>query len=687
MIVIYAEKPDMGRKIANALSKKCNSEKGFISITFKGKPAIVTWGYGHMCSLYDAVDYDADFKNWKNIPLPLIPSVPKLKVIPSGKEQFKIVKDLFGKADLIINATDWDREGEVIFSYIYEKTNCKKPFKRVCLQSTTEESIREAFDNLYDSSAVKNLADAGKCRSLADWIIGINMTTAVTLSSSGNTVKSIGRVQTPTLAMIVKREKEIRDFVPKKYYTVKAKFTTSSKETYEGDNNTKFDTEKDAKAALESLTGNATVIKYETKDETVDLPPLYNLSLLQMDANAKYGFTLAETLKIAQSLYEKGYTTYPRTTSNYLPDDYVPNLRKVLLELSYNPSYSKYLSSFTVSTATLDKRFFNSKKVDSHFAIIPTNRKATSLTPSEAKVYDLICLSVIRLLYPKAIVSKTKIVTQDGKMEFNTAGQSIKDLGWMFVGGSLKEKELPIVHKGENVNGKYSVSQSETQPQKRYTDKTIAAAMISAGKDIDLDDMKTLAEMSVKGIGTEATRAETIEKLIHVGYVKREKKSLYATDLGIALIDNLPVEEIKSAELTVVWENRLYDIAHGEDNPSSFNKDIADTIKKWCKTIEDKGVNMSYIKTENTSIGVCPVCGMNIRKTPFGWGCEGYKKGCKFTISGTIAGKKLTENHVKTLLTKGKTSEIKGFKSKAGKKFNAKLKLDDSNKISFDFSK
>lgn len=708
MITIYAEKPDVGRKIAAALGpivlkdgtvvsykdletykKRVNAEfskQGYIPIKWNGKETMVTWGYGHLCELLDIIDYDPELKHWKDIDLPFIPPRYQIKVVGDTSTQFNIVKKLFKDSDLIINGTDWDREGELIFGYVYEATKCKTPFKRAYFDSQNEKAFKDAFSKLVDSKDVKNIENAGRSRSIADWLVGVNLTVAATLSSTQyNGVISIGRVQTPTLAMIVDRELAIKDFVPKTYYVPKATFTTAKGEKYVGEymSKEKIENKEKCQEIVDSLTGKATVVSVEKKTETVGSPNLYSLGTLQMDANSKYGMSAADTLKTVQSLYEMGVVTYPRTDSAFLPEDYKEQAKEALNNLSKQDKYSEYLEG---KPLRMSPKYFNDKKIASHFAIVPTHVKPKSLSSEQEKIYDLIAKSLIMTIYPAAKVEKTKVITEDNKTQFSTNGTVVIEKGWMEVGTAAKEAFIPKLKEKESVKGEYELSEKTTKPPQRYTDKTLVAAMISADKNADDKDIKSLSELDVKGIGTEATRAEIIENLIRRGYIERVKKSIQATEKGISVIQSLPVEDLKSATLTAKWETRLADIADGKDEMSDFVKDIESATKEWCKTIkaEMKVSTVEGAKANSTGLK-CPECGKDLIKYKWGYGCAGYKEGCKFSVSSTIASKKLSDKQIITLITKGSTSLIKGFKSKAGKNFNAKLKLNGT-KVEFDFN-
>lgn len=706
MITILAEKPDVGGKIAAALDKitlasgkevtfatlKYNEkavknqqhDDGFLRIRYNGQDCFVTWGYGHICELKEPEDYNPSFKNWKNRPQPFIPNPYQLKVKKGYEAHFHLIQRMFLKSEYIINATDFDREGEVIFSYIYEMTGSKAPVKRVCFASQTKEGICEAFASLKDWSEVKNTEAAGRMRGIADWVVGINLTTVMTLHNhvKGSSL-SLGRVQTPTLKMLVDRELAVRDFRPEKYWTLDATFKTEANESYTATHKTKrFNDKPSVDAIIQKIEGkNGKVTEIVEKKEEKYPPQLYNLSALQMDANVKYGMTLKQTLEAAQALYNAGYTTYPRTDSRYLTEDMVPTVNRVLDSLAHRSNYAALIEGRKRSFTKW--RYFDNKKVESHFAIIPTTSTPQRLTEYQAKIYDLICKSVICMLYGKAVLNKTTVTTTVNGEDFISSGSAILEPGFMTVIGKDKENYLPALSQGEVVSGSYEIKEKETEPPKRYTDKTMLAAMISAGKDLEDEELKKiLADPSVSGIGTPATRDAIIEKLIKQEYAERNKKTLSATEKGIALIQGLTVESIKSPALTAKWEKRLHEIERGNEEPLQFQTDIEKTVNIWCKAI-----NVSPVMNQTSLIAIpCPVCGKPMKEYSWGYGCGGYREGCSFKI-GTICGKKLTHNQLKKLLTTGDSGLISGFKSKAGKSFNAHLLLTKDFKIEFQFEK
>lgn len=712
MIVIFAEKPDVGNKIAAALDqitlssgkiikfkdlkanekavKSQQARDGFLKINYLGEECYVTWGYGHLCELKEAEDYNPDYKNWSKMPMPFIPKNFEVKVKSGCEKQFNLVRDLIAKSSLVINATDYDREGELIFAYFYEAAKLKTPFKRAHFSSQTEEGLKDGFATLLTSSEVKPITDAGRGRSIADAIFGWNITAKMTLISHSRAVLSYGRVQTPTENLLVERELAIRNFVPEAYYTISAEFTTTSKEKYKGDHKTKRFTKKaDADAIISKIRGKkGTVTSIEKKSVFKEAPNLFSLSALQMAANTKYGFTMAKTLEIAQQLYEAGYTTYPRTDSQFLTEDMEPVVNEVLDSLAANNK--EYADLIDGHSRIFDKKkYFDDSKVKSHFAIIPTKiYPSSTITLDQKKIYDLVARSVIMMIYGKAELENTKIITTVEGEDFISNGKMVKDPQWMLVDTKSKDEILPTLKKGDIVDGAYKLNEKMTEPPKRYTDKTLLSAMLNAGKELDDDDLKKImASGAVEGIGTEATRASIIETLINRGYAERDKKSIYATERGIQAIQALPIKEMKSAELTAIWESRLNKIAEEKDTLDSFISDMESLINKWIDELNSKvKVGDISITTSAPVLGVCPNCGKSIIKMKWGYGCTGYKDGCKFTISNEIAHKKITDANVKKLLTKKSTGIIKGFKSSAGKSFDAELILD-GNKVIFGFAK
>ena len=713
MIVIYAEKPDMGTKIAASLDcirlnnsknisfdelsrhdkeiKSQRSKDGYFEINFKGEQTIVTWGFGHMCELKQAQDYDPAYKNWTKIPIPFIPESYEIKSL-GNDEQLHKIKSFFQKADLIICATDDDREGDLIFDYIYRFLNCHVPFKRALFNKQSKEEFIKAFNDLVDSDHRMNVIQAGRARSEGDFITGANLTTALTLKCNSSDVLSVGRVQTAVLNMIVEREKEIINFKPKDYWCIKGSFTTDQKEKYEGTYiKERIDDKKEAESILNTLVNssdNTFVKNIESKKVIRKKPPLYSLAGLQMEANKKYGFTLNQTLKVAQSLYEKGFTTYPRTDSVYLTDDCFDEVKKILSMLfSGDYQYLKVSNPLVFS-----KKYFDSSKVESHFAIIPTTKAPSSLNDEEEKIYDLVAKSVICMVYPDAEIENITVTTSKSGKDFITKGSTIINEGFFKVLGRPKESFLPSLVKGENVSSEFKLEAKKTEPPKRYTEATLLNAMINCGKVLEDEELKKLMtdKEHPKGLGRPSSQASIVETLQTREYTKKSGKTIYPTQKGIKLIDVFPVEDLKSAVMTAQWEKRLDDIEKGMDTHDSFINDLQESVKKWTKMILN--IQADDIPTEKNVnkhiIGKCPICGKDIILFKNGAGCSGYgDKSCNFFISRMIAEKELSDNQLKSIIESGESGFISGFKSKKGTLFSANLVFNkEQKKLSFVFT-
>lgn len=735
MITIYAEKFDVAAKIAAALGgfayngKHINmsniskyktgldkdvKKNGYIMTNFEGNDYAITWGQGHMCGLFQASDYDPEYALWSNIPLPFIPKEYKIKIREGydyknkkktkepdkwAIKQLAIINNLFKKSEYIINATDDDREGELIFAYVYQHLKCNKPYKRMVMDSQTEPGLLKAFRNLKDSSKVLNIESAGRARSIADWVVGANISAKMTLkySRAFPSLKMItaGRIQTVILDFIVTREKAIREFKSEKFYYIDALFNKDD-QSYLGKHSERQIMDKlVAENLLKKVDGHSgEVTKKETAPFKKDVPLLYNLTNLSKDINTLYGYTAAETLSICQSLYEKGYTTYPRTESTCLTDDMKGEVDLVLDMLaSYNTEYAKLING--VKKRNYSNRHFNSKKVESHFAIIPTHEAPKSMTEKEEKVYNIIARSLIRIIYGPAIGEKTSIETTVSGEIFKTNGIVITDPQWMLTSvnyGKRQDDEIPKIEVGDIVDGKYSLKEGETRPPARYTDASLLLAMQTASKEIEDSKLKKILETSNKGgIGRPSTQASLIESVVQ-RYCTRKGKTIIPTDSAMIIIDILPIEDLKSPEMTAKWEEDLDKIAKGAMKKEDFINDIESSVIKWCKEIDD-AKNLDYKNVDNKDKSTdltCPICGKPLLKHSSGYGCSGFSKdssdSCSFFISKKICGKIIAQKIVKELLDKGRTSEPYIFVSpKTQKNFRAFLELKNG-KISFSFN-
>lgn len=737
MITIYAEKFDVGVKIAAALGgfdfngtrvtmnnveklktslDKEVKRKGVIYINYESENYAVTWGQGHMCGLKQAKDYDEKYTNWKNLPLPFFPTTYEIKIReeidrttrrPTGNDdpwtsrQLSMVKALFEKSDSIINATDDDREGETIFAYVYEYLGVNKPYRRVVLDSQTEEGFREAFRHLKPSSAVKPIEDAGRGRGIADWMVGANLTTIMSLKYGGygsDSVISLGRVQTPVLNLLVERELAIRNFKSHPFWYVTSEFTNDRGETYSAKHElSQIEDKKEADALFAKVNGKPGIITDFTKDRTTkEVPLLYNLTNLSQAANKAYGYTAQETLNIAQQLYEKGYTTYPRTPSTCLTDDMQPTVNEVLNMLKdYNSDYNTWISAVDEKDRNFTKRHFNTAKVDSHYAIIPTKVKPTSMNVDQKNLYDLIAKSLIRIIYKPAIGEKTKIITTVEGEIFKSSGTVMVDAQWLVVGDNTSDDNLlPAVTMGEQVSGEYTQKEGKTNPPSRFTDDTLLTAMKTAGKQLKDEELKAIMESECDGgIGTEATRAGIIETVIQRRYAERtggkKAKQIVPTEKGMKVIELLPLHEIKSAELTADWEMRLNKIAKEEDTLEDFVKDMEVITSKWVEEIKSATVEATLGTSKDDSMlpVMCPKCGKPMRKLSWGWACSGYAKdnpeACKFAVGYNLGGAKITDKDIDDIITKKRSKFINGFKKKdSNETYGAFVILDENNNLS-----
>lgn len=711
MITIYAEKPDMGTKIAAALDaihlkdgrditfselekyesaiKYQRSKDGCFKIRCYNEDVVVTWGYGHMAGLKQATDYDPEYSDWTKIPLPFIPETYELRITASDSYQMNRIKRFFFSSRMLICATDNDREGDLIFDYIYSILNCHTPFKRAIYNQQSKEEFQKAFrwDNLIDQKDRINVIKAGRARSAGDFIVGTGPTVAMTLKHNvkGRKPLSIGRVQTAVLNMIVSRELEIQTFKPQDYWTIKGKFSTSDGESYIGYHKIKrFDKQEEADLINRKLAGfNGNVMSVKEVKSKKNKPFLYSLVSLQMDSNKAFGFSLEKTLEIAQSLYEKGLTTYPRTDATCLPEDMHAEMQKVF-QMLQETNYAGLIPENPVNYYT--KQYFDNSKIESHYAIVPTKKVPGGMTQDEAKVYDLIVRSVLTMLYPSATMSKTTIVTEVNGEEFISHGMSVVDPGYMSVTGVPRDKLLPNVTDQELVKAECSLETKKTEPPKRYTDASLVNAMVNCGKTIDDEELKELMSKGQdgkpRGLGRPSSQASILTTLASRDYIKRDGKTIIPSSRGINLIKVLPVDDLKSAVMTAEWEKRLDNIEKGTESYETFMRDLEDSVRYWTSQIlnsEDTGVSFQ----SETEAGLnCPFCGKPMRVFSWGLGCTGYSdKSCSFGVSNPYNGKKLSDVMLKELITKGRTKEISGFIKKSDKsKYSGALHINKQTK-------
>jgi DNA topoisomerase III len=705
--LVIAEKPSVARDIVSALPGSFDEHKNF----YESDDYVVTFAVGHLLELSDPEDYDPAWKSWKLDNLPIIPS--EFQVRPRDKKsatQLNLIHKLLKRKDVdrVINACDAGREGELIFTHIYETSEVDKPVERLWINSMTKQAIREGFEKLRPGEQVEPLREAARSRSEADWLVGMNATRAATVRRGwGAGVVSLGRVQTPTLAMLVKREREIQAFVPEPYWLVHASFDPRYHGLwFEGDE-TRLKDGKRADEIVEKVTGKTGQVEsVERKEQSERAPLLYDLTSLQRDANRRFGFSARRTLSAAQSLYEgKKAITYPRTNSRFLSGDLVPQLKPTAATLVPISEYAD-AARYVLALEQLPLgRVVNDAKVDDHHAIIPTDidHNLDSFSPDERRIFDLVARRFLAVFHPPARYARTTIVTEVEGERFRTRGKVTLEAGWRGVYGlepddakqqdedANGEGELPELKQGQEVKCVEAESEAkETKPPPRYTEATLLSAMETAGKLVDDEELREA--MKERGLGTPATRAEIIETLIRREYIERVAKDLQPTPKGLSVITMLEKHPITSAELTGDWEKQLVDIEHGTAERSEFMSGIADFAKTTVEQIAS--LDDDKIKFERAELGLCPKCGAEtgeiIRENARAFGCTSWKSreepGCGFVIWKRVAGRTLTPEIARQLLEEGKTREVlSGFRSRAGKPFRARLVLGENGKVEFEF--
>lgn len=715
MIVILAEKPDIGTRLAasmggcyingielksdmvtdkkyTSLIKRERASKGYLECKLFNKKCIVTWVYGHLVELKQAKDYSDKYKNWNLNNFPFIPNnfETKIKQDNNIKQHFLLVQKLFNdpKTEYIINATDSDREGDLIFAYIYEYAKTKKPYKRLWINSYTDESIEEGMKHLKNSREMQTTIEAGKCRAISDWLIGNNFTVLATLKYGGyKNLISLGRVQTPTLAILVQREIEIKNFKKEKFYELNCTFNTKNNETYKGKIKNKFSSKGEIDKIIKDIKNEKATIDSYNHRENIEKPPLlYDLTALQMDANKKYGFSPKETVSIVQKLYENQILTYPRTNSRYLKLDMRSQTERLLGSLQ--PQYKKFAQRILIKPLKYSERVFNDSKVEGHTAIMTTYKTPKSLTDNEQKIYNLVAESLLKAFMSNAIWFSVEVKTRVKNNIFISRGKTLVEKGWREIDNKEITNVLliPQLKKGELVSiTKYDNTEKVTKPPSRITDYNILTFMECAGKYIEDETLREA--IKEHGIGTVATRADIIEKLIKVKYAERKGKNLIPTQKGIDVIEKIPIEEIKSPKLTGEWEYKLSQIEKGKISSEEFLKDIKQYVLDISQKL--KSQPKQELQSDIKGLGKCPICGKPVTKNKKGWGCSDWRNGCNFQIwDNKICEKHLTEANIKQLLEKNITRTIKNFISKKGKKFDAKLELIYKNNkylIEFNF--
>ena len=642
MIVCVAEKPSVGEYIARVLGAN-QRKNGY----FEGNGYQVTWTFGHLCALLDPQEYTDQWKSWNLSSLPMIPARFSIKV--SGDEgvhkQFNVIKSLIDQADEVINCGDAGQEGELIQRWVYQQAGCKCPVKRLWVSSLTEEAIREGFAVLKDQSEYQHLYEAGMMRAIGDWLLGMNATRAYTIRYARGTGKdrqvlSVGRVQTPTLALVVKRQAEIENFVPKTYWELKTNYrdTLFSAQIPVEDGEYAITSEEQGQALVDSIKDEPLVITSVEKKKGLEYAPkLYDLTSLQVDCNKKYSFSAEQTLQLIQSLYEKRVTTYPRVDTTYLSDDIYP---KIPATLNGIKDHYPQAAPLIGTKLPKSKRVFDNKKVTDHHAIIPTGQRPEGLTADEKKVFDLVALHFIAAFYPECEVSNTTVLAKAGEMDFKVTGREVIKPGWRAVfekgqgdnaqstkensddaensDNSEENKTLPSFTKGESGPHEPVLKEKTTTPPKYYTEATLLRAMETAGKTVEDEELRDA--MKENGIGRPSTRAAIIEKLYQRKYIVKQGKSLRATDTGINLIHLIISPLLKSAELTGLWEKKLREIERGEYKAQDFLVELKEMTSGVVRDVKSNKAGM-----------LCPVCrqGLIIRGNTR-YGCSRWREGCTY---------------------------------------------------------
>ena len=669
MIVCIAEKPSVAREIARILGATA-SKDGYI----EGNGYQVTWTFGHLCTLKEPHDYTSQWKMWSLGALPMIPQRFGIKLIENDgiKKQFAVIEKLMQNADSIVNCGDAGQEGELIQRWVMQKAQAKCPVKRLWISSMTDEAIAEGFQNLKDQADYQPLYLAGLSRAIGDWILGMNATRLYTLKYGQNRqVLSIGRVQTPTLALIVNRQKEIENFKPEAYYVL----STTYRDTVFTATKGKFATKEEGQQYLEEITGKPfTITDVQKKNGTEQPPHLYDLTSLQVDCNKKFSMSAEMTLNVIQGLYEKKLTTYPRVDTQFLSDDIYPKCAATLKGLR---GYEALVAPLAGKPLKKSKRVFDSSKVTDHHAIIPTGVPATNLTDIERHVYDLIARRFIAVFYPDCKFATTTVLGKVEKVDFKVTGKTILDEGWRTVYGKEKQEEdtsandnaeertLPVFVKGESGDHIPSLAEKWTTPPKFYTEATLLRAMETAGKFVDNEELR--AALKENGIGRPSSRASIIETLFKRHYIKRERKNLIATPTGVELIDLIREELLKSCELTGIWEKKLRDIEHKKYDAGQFIEELkaqiaeivrdvlSDTTNRRVTVLSEQDLKKKMAPKAQTApkpapaapkapaapqpapqnaadplVGQkCPLCGEgHIIKGKTAYGCSRWKEGC-----------------------------------------------------------
>jgi DNA topoisomerase-3 len=720
--LLIAEKPSVGQDLARVLKGPFQKKEGWL----EGPEHVITWAVGHLVQLAEPDEYDKKFKRWRMEDLPIVPERFKLVIRDErSRKQMTVVTAQLGRddVDLVVNACDAGREGELIFAYLYEKAKGDKPIKRLWLSSMTNAAMKAALASLRPAEELASLEQAARSRSEADWIVGMNATRAATirLRSSFDGAVSLGRVQTPTLAIVARREEEIKAFKPEPYWLVDATFAADPLADADADEGERvyrgrfhagakprIATEAEAVAIVEACEGKtATITKLEKKEQREKAPMLYDLTTLQREANTRYGFSAKRTLAAAQRCYEEHKAlTYPRTNSRYLTKDMIAEIKPTAELVGEHAEYAKAAAYVTGLDLLPLGRVVNDAKVTDHHAIIPTQSEhdIDRMGSDDKRIYDMVARRFLAVFHPEAVFENTRVEStvpagedeRDGGYVFRTRGRLLLVPGWRGVYDEVSassaaktsgaraegeedegaDQQLPKLEQGERVKTREIKSaRKETKPPRRYSDASLLGAMETAGKLVDDEEMREA--MKDSGIGTPATRAAIIERLITVGYIERDGRSLVASEKGVNVIRLLNEHALTSPGLTGDWENRLGKIERGEDSREQFMGDIAGFAKETIAELDEK---LKDVRIPRASLGPCPVCGHEIMENRKGYSCWARNDpGCGFVIWKGKAGKQLSVEVARELIKTGYTARaITGFKGRSGRSFKAHLALEQT---------
>jgi DNA topoisomerase-3 len=708
--LVIAEKPSVGRDLARVLPGPFKKQEGYL----EADDWVITWAVGHLVQLAEPEEYDAKYKRWRMADLPILPEHFKLEIRDErSRKQMNVLSAQLKREDVqsVVNACDAGREGELIFAYVYQMARAGKSVQRLWLNSMTTAAMKEAFASLRPAEEYALLEQAARSRSEADWIVGMNATRAATirLKSSFDGAVSLGRVQTPTLAIVVRREEEIKAFVPEPYWLVDATFAAEplaqaeAERIYDGryhaGSKPRIASAEQAEAIVAACRGETgTITKLERKQQKERAPMLYDLTSLQREANTRFGFSARRTLGAAQRLYEEHKAlTYPRTNSRWLTKDMIGELKPTAQLLGGRAEYAKAAAYVTGLDLLPLGRVVNDSKVTDHHAIIPTKaeHRIDRMDDDDKRIYDLVARRFLAVFHPEAVFENTRVettITADGDAHvFRTRGKLLLEAGWRGVygesatGGAQRpqgegdqedegiDQQLPRLNEGESADVREIASvRKETKPPRRYSDASLLGAMETAGKLVDDDELREA--MKDSGIGTPATRAAIIERLITVGYIERDGRALVATEKGCSVVRLLDSHALTSPEMTGNWEHRLGMIESGQDSREKFMKDIAGFAQE---TVGELDAKLKDVRIPRARLGPCPVCGHEIVENRKGYSCWGREDpGCGFVIWKDKASKRLPVAVAKELIKTGYTERaVTGFRGRSGRSFRAHLAL------------